>query len=136
MNEGVFLDASALYALFDAGDTSHDVAAEGWDALLRSDSPLHTTNYVVVELAAVLQKRLGVLAVDALNTYVLPWVHIVWIEEALHAQGVAGLLTAGRRDLSLVDCASFAVMRRLGLRRAFTLDAHFGEQGFEVSPLA
>jgi predicted nucleic acid-binding protein len=33
-----------------------------------------------------------------------------------------------------VDCVSFEVMRRLGIRRAFTLDEHFREQGFEVVP--
>ena len=46
----------------------------------------------------------------------------------------AGLLSARRQDLSLVDCTSFAVMRSLGLRRAFTLDPHFAEQGCEVVP--
>ena len=66
----------------------------------------------------------------------LPWVNVVWVDEVLHQTAMAGLLVARRRDLSLVDCASFAVMRRLGLRRAFTLDGHFAEQGFEVLPAA
>jgi predicted nucleic acid-binding protein len=127
---GAFLDASALYALFDADDAQHRTAARGWNELLSSDDPLHTTNYVVLELSAVLQRRLGVDAVDALATYLLPWVHVLWIDEALHAQAVAGVLAARRGDLSLVDCASFAAMRGLGLRRAFTLDPHFAEQGF------
>lgn len=59
---------------------------------------------------------------------------MLWIDEALHAQAVAGLLAARRRDRSLVDCASFAAMRRLGLRRVFTFDEHFTEQGFAVLP--
>ena len=134
MNEGVFLDAAALYALFDAADGRHETAAHAWNVLLQSDAPLHTSNYVVVELSAVVQRRLGVAAVDALNTYVLPWVHVVWVDETFHARGAAGLLAARRRDLSLVDCTSFAVMRSLGLRRVFTLDVHFAEQGFEVVP--
>ncbi len=41
-------------------------------------------------------------------------------------------VAAGRRQLSLVDCVSFEVMRRIGLNRAFCLDPHFEEQGFEV----
>jgi predicted nucleic acid-binding protein len=45
-------------------------------------------------------------------------------------------LTAHRRGLSLVDCTTFEVMRNLGLTRAFTLDPHFAEQGFEVIPEA
>ena len=76
MNEGVFLDTSAVYAIFDAGDASHEVAAGAWDSLLRSDTPLHTSNYVLVELTALLQSRLGMAAVDALEAYVLPWVEV------------------------------------------------------------
>lgn len=42
------------------------------------------------------------------------------------------MLVAGRRDLSLVDCSSFVTMRRLGIKKAFALDEHFREQGFEL----
>ena len=133
---GVFLDTSALFAVFHRDDADHDPAARTWEGLIRSDSSLHSTNYVLVELTTLLQKRLGVDAVDALATYVLPWVNVTWIDESLHTRSMAGVLTARRRDLSLVDCASFATMRKLGLRRVFTLDAHFAEQGFEVLPAA
>jgi len=49
---------------------------------------------------------------------------------ASRTRWTAGLLTAGRRELSLVDCVSFACMRRQGLTRAFHFDRHFREQGF------
>ena len=52
------------------------------------------------------------------------------VDEALHAAGVASLLTAGRRQLSLVDCVSFELMRRLGLTTAFAFDQEFTDQGF------
>ena len=134
MSGGVFLDTSGLYAVFDGDDVGHPAAARVWDELLRSDVALHMSSYVLVELTALLQRRLGVRAVDALATYVLPWVHVSWVDESLHAQALAGLLAAGRRELTLVDCAGFALMRKLGLRRAFTLDGHFAEQGFTVLP--
>lgn len=133
---GVFVDTSALYAVFDGDDEGHAAAARAWQGLIRADAPLHTNSYVLVELNALLQSRLGVNAVEALATHVLPWVNVVWVDHTLHAQAVAALLVARRRDLSLVDCVSFAVMRRLGLRRAFTLDSRFAEQGFAVLPAA
>jgi len=34
--------------------------------------------------------------------------------------------------LSLVDCVSFEVMRRIGMNRVFCFDPHFEEHGFEV----
>ena len=131
---GVFLDTSGLYALFDADEAQHAAAAQAWEDLVHPYDSLHTNSYVLVELSALLQRRLGVEAVDALATYVLPWVNILWIDEILHLQAMTGLLAARRRDLTLVDCASFASMRRLGLRRVFTLDVHFAEQGFTVLP--
>jgi predicted nucleic acid-binding protein len=33
-----------------------------------------------------------------------------------------------------VDCTSFEVMRRRGIRRALAVDGHFAEHGFETIP--
>ena len=44
------------------------------------------------------------------------------------------MVFAGRRALSLVDCVSFAVMARAGLRQAFAFDDHFAERGFSCLP--
>ena len=46
------------------------------------------------------------------------------------------MVFAGRRGLSLVDCVSFAVMARAGLRQAFAFDDHFSERGFSCLPAA
>ncbi len=40
------------------------------------------------------------------------------------------MLAANRRQLSLVDCVSFAAMRELGIEHYFAFDQHFDEQGF------
>ena len=131
---GVFLDTSGLFSVFHKDDARHSLGAQVWHDLADSDTPLHTCSYVLVELSALLQRRLGLAAVDALGTHVLPWVNVLWIDESLHAQAVAGLLAARQRGLSLVDCAGFAAMRRLGLRRVFTFDQHYAEQGWETLP--
>ena len=61
-------------------------------------------------------------------------VDTLWVTAADHSAALNALLAAGRRRLSLVDCVSFIVMRRLGIREYLGLDTHFLEQGF--TPLA
>ena len=128
----VFVDTSALYAVLDADDDAHTAAREAWTDLIHAQKPMCTSNYVCVESAALLQSRIGMSAVRALFADLLPVVSVMVIDEALHAQAVASLLDADRRRLSLVDCASFAVMRHLGIMTAFAYDPHFEERGFQL----
>ena len=71
-------------------------------------------------------------AVRKLHEDIFPLLIIEWISADLHARSVAALLIAGRRNLSLVDCASFETMRRLGVDTTFSFDRHFDEQGFHT----
>lgn len=130
----VFVDTSALYALVDATARRHRQVAETWRALLASSETLFTSNYVLLEAHALVQRRLGSEAVRALESELRPVLEVDWVDEDLHAAAVAAVLAAGRRGLSLVDCTSFEIMRRRALRRAFALDADFASQGFEVLP--
>jgi predicted nucleic acid-binding protein len=130
----VFIDSSAFYAVMDADDDRHAAARDEWERLLKGRDMLHTTNYVLVETAALLQSRLGM---DALRTFtadILPVLSIRWVDEGLHRSAQHALLVSGRRNLSLVDCTSFEALRSLGLDRVFCFDPHFAEQGFRIVP--
>ena len=129
-----FVDTSALYAVLDASDASHPPARTAWAGLLARDDSLLTSNYVIGESFALLQRHLGLEAVRAFQDLVLPVLEVEWVDQADHATAVQAVLAADRRELSLVDCVSFQVMRRLGLRTVFAFDEHFEEQGFEVLP--
>ena len=132
----VFVDTSALYAVLDADDDQHSRAEAEWRRLVGGVSGLLTTSYVLVETTALVQHRLGMEAVGLLEQDIRPVLQVEWIDEALHATGMASMLAAGRRGLSLVDCVSFAVMARAGLRQAFAFDDHFAERGFSCLPAA
>lgn len=127
-----FVDTSAVLAIMNARDVRHAEAARIWAALLASAGALVTTNYVLVETGALVQSRMGMAAAQVLAEDIAPALDVSWVDEELHRAGTAALLTARRRDLSLVDCISFEVMRRRGVTRAFAFDPHFPEQGFEV----
>jgi len=131
---GVFIDTSAFLALLDADDEHHAAVRKTWGEILDSDSLLVTSNYVLVETFALVQNRLGLEAVRGFQEDIVPLLRIHWVDADIHASGAGAVLAAGRKRLSLVDCTSFEVMRRSGIRRAFTLDRHFREQGFATVP--
>lgn len=89
-----------------------------------------TTNYVLLETIALAQRRLGIDAVRILVDEMLPMIDTQWVTDADHTAALNALLAVGRRQLSLVDCVSFTIMRRLGIREYLGLDPHFEEQGF------
>jgi len=106
----VFVDTAGFYAVLDSDDVHHPAASEEWASLLTSDEPLVTSNYVVVESSALVQRRMGMAALRALMEEALPAIQVEWVSEADHWTGLEALLTADRRGLSLVDCTSFQIM--------------------------
>ncbi len=126
----VYADTSGLYALLDAGDARHEEAATSVRALLSEGALLVTTNYVVTELTALVQNRLGLDVALQVQHGLLPALEVVFVDRALHQRAVAAWTVARRRGLSLVDCAGFELMRDLGVVTALAFDRHFEEQGF------
>ena len=130
----VFIDTSAFYALLDRDDENHRKAKNAWIDLLKNEDTLITNNYVLVETFALIQHRLGIDAVRGLQNDILPLVNIEFVVPELHRSGVSALLSASRRNLSLVDCVSFEMMRTSEIKTVFAFDPHFKEQGFTILP--
>jgi predicted nucleic acid-binding protein len=128
-----FVDTSALYALLDEDDDNHRAAAS-WLRGAEADERLITHNYVVVETAALVHRRLGAAAIRSLFDALLPALSVQFVDEALHARAVAAHLAAARSRPSLVDRVSFQLVRDLDLDRAFVFDRDFVRQGIQVVP--
>ncbi|MBU2603825.1 MAG: PIN domain-containing protein [Actinobacteria bacterium] len=128
----VYADTSGLFAALDSGDLHHPEAATIMRALVQEGSVLVTTNYVVTELTALVQSRLGLDVALRVHRGLLPALEIVFVERELHVRAVAAWTVARRRGLSLVDCSGFELMSDLGVVSALAFDRHFREQGFEL----
>jgi uncharacterized protein len=129
----LFVDTSALYALMDGDDPRHGEARQFWTEL-DPEEPLLTHNYVVVEASALVQRRLGIEALqDLVDKLMLP-ISTIFVEPAVHHAAVSAVLAARQRQLGVVDAVSFEVMRRAGVRAAFAFDDHFSRFGFETLP--
>jgi predicted nucleic acid-binding protein len=126
----VFLDAVGAVALINVSDQWHPPAKAAYDQIKRTSREFITTSLVLFEAGnALARTRYREDAADLwqvlsdrgkLVTSTLEDCEAGW---QLYRRGEAG--SAG-----IVDCVSFAIMRRLGLAEAFTNDQHFAAAGF------
>ena len=130
----VFIDTAAFLAVLNINDQFHRSARDVWNDIISSDLALFSSNYVILETIALLQHRFGIEALRLFESDILPVVEVAWVDESIHRQGMSAVLVANRRNLSLVDCTSFELIRQIGSDEVFTFDPHFREQGFKVIP--
>jgi len=130
----VFVDTSALLAVLDADDANHQAAGPFWEKIVAGGDTLVSHNYILVETSALVARKLGLEALRVFETDIVPLLRVVWVTRDIHESAAGAQLLASRRSLSLVDCVSFEVMRRTGIRGAFTFDRHFQEYGHEILP--
>jgi predicted nucleic acid-binding protein len=130
---GVFVDTSAWYALLDRTDAEHTAIV---DQLRAHRTRLTTSNFVVSETITLLRYKVG-------------WAFACNFGDKIRAGQLAELERISPADedaawriflryrdhtFSFVDCTSFALMERLGLTTAITLDEDFRTFGFHCLP--
>jgi predicted nucleic acid-binding protein len=126
----VFVDTSAFYALLDEADARH---VEASDVLRRiAGTELVTHAFVVVETCALVGRRLPWAASERLIDGLLPVIDVRSIDDDLHRAAMDAYRRSASARISLVDHASFALMRSLGIGRAFAFDDDFVREGFEL----
>ena len=111
-----------FYAAADRGDRSHQSARE----ILGGGERLVTSDHVLVETWLLLAHRLGIHAADTFWAVIRQGA--VAVEQVIDADlEVAFSIgeTFPDQGFSIVDRTSFALMQRLGVLRAASLDEHF-----------
>jgi uncharacterized protein len=130
----VFVDTSALFALLVSKDRFHFQARRQAAAFQREALRWVTSSAVVVETVSLLQARVGLEEVRAFRAGIEPMLTIEWIGPEILQAALSSLLAANQRSVSLTDWTSFEIARKRGIRRIFTFDADFAQQGFELVP--
>jgi predicted nucleic acid-binding protein len=128
--KGIYLDTSGVLAFLDSGDTFHSEAVRAWEAALEDEVEMWMTDYVRLECWSLIQRRLGIEAVEDFLHQILPRCRVEAVGEAEFSLLARQVLSGRRRELSLVDLSSFESMRRNGIKEAIAFDRHFNEQGF------
>ncbi len=118
----LFVDTSMWFAAADSSDRSNARAK----AILGGGEPLVATDHVLIETWTLLRHRISRRAAEKF------WEGLREGVAAIEVVGIADLESAWQigivyrdQDFSLVDRTSFAVMRRLGIERAASLDDDF-----------
>jgi predicted nucleic acid-binding protein len=118
----LFVDTSIWFAAADSTDMDNARAK----AILKAGETLVTTDHVLVETWSLLHHRLRPNAAERF------WEGLRSGVGAIESVSLADLETAWQigiawrdQDFSIVDRTSFAVMQRLGIERAASLDDHF-----------
>ena len=133
MPDTIFIDTGFFKALVDGQDDFHEQAKKIWQKL-EEETDLITSNYVIDETLTVIRIKCGLkkalkfrdLLVE--NGQILKIVRVMAEDEAKAWQW----FVKNWSKLSFTDCVSFAIMRRLGLKRAAAFDKHFQQAGFKV----
>jgi predicted nucleic acid-binding protein len=118
----LFVDTSIWFAAVDCSDSRNSRAM----AILESGEPLVTTDHILVETWWLVNRRIRR---DVAEKF---WEELRQGAVVIETVGPADLEAAWQigldwsdQDFSIVDRTSFAVMRRLGIERAASLDDHF-----------
>jgi len=128
----VLVDSAGFLALWDAGDEHHGAAVALQHDLARKSRRFLTTEYIVDEtITLLLVRHSHAAAVDFLETIEKSEsLRLEWIDPPRFHAASAWFRRHSDKDWSFTDCVSFAVMRELRLRDAFTTDHHFRQAGF------
>ncbi len=128
----VFVDTAGFLALWDAGDQHHATALRLQQELIRKNRRFLTTEYVADEtITLLLVRHSHRAAMDFLDTIERSEaLRLEWIDPARFHAAANWFRKHGDKQWSFTDCISFAVMRELRVRDAFTTDHHFQQAGF------
>jgi len=134
MSEAVFIDTGFFKALVNGKDDFHKKSVEIWGKFSKSKIVLTTSNYIVDESLTVIRIKCGLAKAlkfrDLLgrNSDMLKIMRISVKDEAK----AWFWFEKDWSKLSYTDCISFAIMKRLGIKRVASFDNHFKRAGFKI----
>jgi predicted nucleic acid-binding protein len=127
----VVADTSALYALAFEDDRYHSLAIATYSRLLEEQHDLWLTSYVLVELGALIQRRLGFEHLMTLYESIGAAFQTLWVDRDMHTEAWSALAGREGRGLSLVDWTVFLAARHLNAS-VFTFDSDFAAEGATI----
>jgi predicted nucleic acid-binding protein len=134
VNNSTFIDTSGWANLFIKTEPHHQQAVQWFTQAREQNYLMVTTNYIVLELVALLNSPLRVPRpqifqyIDAI--YSARYLQLVRVDQQIENAAWELLKKRLDKNWSLVDATSFMIMQQLGITNALTSDHHFDQAGF------
>jgi len=135
----IFIDSSALYALQDSRDAHHYEAVVCLDQLKLRALPVSLSTGTIYETYRLTLFRLGV----ELSLRFLEAVYDAVPDRSLNIERISEQDERGAREflyrfsdqkITYIDAINFAMMKRMGIDKAFAFDWHYRLLGFVTVP--
>ncbi|OIP87823.1 hypothetical protein CO009_02065 [Candidatus Shapirobacteria bacterium CG_4_8_14_3_um_filter_35_11] len=128
----VFWDTSGIKALRDEKDEFHQIAVSVWSKLNNKNVEIYVSNYIIDESYTLLRLRCGMGTVKLFRDYLVDMIGTIKVERVKSRDEIDAWKWFEKdwSKLSFTDCVSFALMKRLGIKRVFGFDKHFEKAGF------
>ena len=128
----VFFDTCAFIALINYDDDFHSLASDLFTKAAHTDEKFFTSNYVILETVFLLQRELGLAAVNDFSKLLLPIINVICVDEKIHSNSLNNLMAAQKRKISLTDYSSFYIIDSYKIEMVFTFDKHFKEKDYKI----
>jgi len=135
----VFVDTGAWIAMAVVRDRFHKQAASYYRRLSQRNVQLITSNYVLVETYTRIRYDDGLDKAVKFHSLVeeaitLGRLRLEWVTPEIHGEAWRIFEQYTDQLFSLVDCTSFVIAKRAGLKEAFGFDEHFNTMGLILKP--
>ncbi len=133
MHRKIFVDTSYILALFNVSDEFH-IKAKILKNLTTQTNLLITTEVILLEIGNALSKQNLRQRCSAFikGFYETENIKVVPVTTALIKEGLEFFDKRHDKEWGLVDCISFIVMKRYGVKHALAADDHFAQAGFKA----
>lgn len=128
----VFVDTSALIALFDKRDHNHTQAKAVLEKIKADRKRMLITDYIFDECITTLLSAVGHQAAVMVGEFILSSkiVEITWLDESVKLKAWAFFKQHSDKRFSFTDCISFILMKQLRVNKYFSFDSDFRQAGF------
>ena len=135
----VFVDTGGWIAMAVIRDQYHKQAASFYQELSKRKIPLLSSNYVLTETYTRIRYDDGHGKAVRFHSLIQQAVgagrlHIEWVTPRIHQEAWTIFQDHEDQIFSLVDCTSFVIATRSGVKEAFAFDEHFNTMGLILRP--